>query len=569
MKFSLRTFSLVLVHISLWMHLSACTIAQGNLTHVLILAIDQFGYESLRCNREFASTQKSGLELLCQDSIRFTHAYTTSQMTRPALASLFTGLPAFLHGVRDNDVQFLRADAITIAEAAERAGYETAFFAGSPVALRNSGLQQGFHFFDDHSISEKVPAFRHFNEAQVSYFNWRNKHHKPTFSVIHVPDLYFKNRLTKTELGEARNYSYESQFEEFDLSLYKMIQQLKSEHLYHRTLIVLVGLNSPEKSKELSTQNLDFNRDQIALLIKPIQKPRDLGISATYDENVSISDIAKSLFDFFKFNEALLPQNPLTNISLFPLKLNSNLQAVRDRWIVSETISPFAIEPRTLSLRKNQFHITQKSQSLKVYNTLIDRLENSPLSKKDPLSQELMRELSDLLQAIEKNSNNSSALLYDDELIPLFESLTTPRAKYPESLLFNTKSKIPDLNTLRERMAGGNKAKFQNLCLQEIESAAGNANEQTEFKNCRSKKIYFLSELLKSQTEPSALQKKKIQVYLSEMRNLVLAARKNKEIGYLQIQPIAEMNRWLPFVVTLHLPAYSKVRNHFMKAENR
>src|ERR1700722_6704476 len=57
---------------------------------ILIVAISNFRADDLGCGLSGDSITPQ-LDLICQESIRFTHAYTPSTLGVPALASIFTG----------------------------------------------------------------------------------------------------------------------------------------------------------------------------------------------------------------------------------------------------------------------------------------------------------------------------------------------------------------------------------------------------------------------------------------------------------------------------------------------
>lgn len=565
MKIGLRTFILIPFLSAIFLLLGSCTFANRNATHILILAVDQFGYENLKCNKESSGHQKSGIEILCHDSIRFTHAYTTSQQTRPALASILTGRAPFINRVQDNDGSFLPASATTISEIAVQKGYETAFFVSSPVTLRNAGLQQGFQLFDDHYLAEKSLPYRHFSETKNSYVTWRGKQSKPTFALIHISDLYFKNRATQTELGEPRNYSYESQFENFDFILFQLLNQMKKEKSYDNTIIVLAGLNSAENVETSTDQNLDFNQDQIALLVKPTRKPRDIGLSWTFDENVSLMDIGKTFYHFFQFEEKDSSQPLLQTQSLLPSQANQHLAKIENRWIISESLSSSINPSRKISFRKNQFHLILQNGSYKIFNTLIDKLENSPLLASDQIHQQLIMEVKDLGGLVQKSSPPNLSLKKPDELELLLDLALGTKQKGTESVFKNSKINQHDLAVLKERLSGSHKTLFQNICLHEIDLAKA----LPELKQCHDKKILFLNELRFSQNELTDAQKKRLNVYHSELRILNAALQLNQQAGYPQTQPQLELKRWLPFLVAIQHPQFGKVKNLFLKIENR
>src|SRR5678809_250746 len=93
-------------------------------------------------------TDTPAIDALAQESIVFERAYTHSPQTLPAHASMLTGQLPPEHGVRDEAGFTLPAGARTLAELLRNRGF-TAGAAVSSFLLRpQSGLSQGFSFFD-------------------------------------------------------------------------------------------------------------------------------------------------------------------------------------------------------------------------------------------------------------------------------------------------------------------------------------------------------------------------------------------------------------------------------------
>src|ERR1039457_5933799 len=68
---------------------------------ILIIAVSNFRADDLTCGLSGDSITPQ-LDTICKESVRFTHAYTPSVLTIPALASILTGLYPAEHGVHRN-----------------------------------------------------------------------------------------------------------------------------------------------------------------------------------------------------------------------------------------------------------------------------------------------------------------------------------------------------------------------------------------------------------------------------------------------------------------------------------
>jgi arylsulfatase A-like enzyme len=93
-------------------------------------------------------------DAFARDNLRFDAAYTQAPWTRPAMASLFSGLLPSQHGVgmeRGEERKTPRAlapEIVTLAEVLHGAGYRTAAFVANPWMEPRFGFDQGFDVYD-------------------------------------------------------------------------------------------------------------------------------------------------------------------------------------------------------------------------------------------------------------------------------------------------------------------------------------------------------------------------------------------------------------------------------------
>jgi len=115
-------------------------------THVLIYLVD-----TLRADRLGAYGQARGLtprlDALAAESVVFDRMIAQASLTRPATASLLTGLGPLHHGVSKTE-NALPEEAVTLAELFRQAGYRTAAFTTNVNITTKTGFGQGFEHFD-------------------------------------------------------------------------------------------------------------------------------------------------------------------------------------------------------------------------------------------------------------------------------------------------------------------------------------------------------------------------------------------------------------------------------------
>lgn len=384
---------------------SGCLSNQSEKSSVLVIAVDSLGVEDVPCSENYGEpSSKSGFATLCQDSVRFTHAYTPSSLAQPTLASLLTARYPHEHGVWHNGEQFLTARIETASESASQQGYHTSMFSGGPPIWSKSGLRQGFELFEDHIRIGTNLFYRPFHESTRMFLNWidREVRGEPFFSVVYVPDLQFENFATQSDLGEIRDRSFKSQLAELDESLSYLFRNLKKRHIWHSTNVILVGLNGRANSirlNELKSFNLYSEGTKVALLIKPTHKKRDLGLRWKVDRNVSLVDVGATLYELVGVKAPHIPDRFFQVVSLKKVIEEMEYEWEEPRMILLESAWPQwrASTGSRFAIRKGS-HLLLFDTDMKIFNTLTDRQESTPLSMSDEKVKKQVDEIGQYLE---------------------------------------------------------------------------------------------------------------------------------------------------------------------------
>jgi len=378
-----RLFGLLAGMISL---LTGCQWERATEPSVLVLAVESLPFEGVNCvDADASNSQEDGFQILCRESVRFSHTFTPSPLSQPALVSLLTGLWPYEHKVRDNGATPLAAKYLTTAEVAYSRGYRTAFFSGGAPIFRKSGISQGFELFEDNiqlrpekifrSLSESVRLFRQWYQADVSG--------RKFFAVIYIPDLQIFDEPTLDEKGRIIERSYGGRIRRLQSSLAELFEFLKEENQWNSTYIFLTGLNGysdQERFNEIPSTNLHVENTQVSLVIKPPQKSRDLGLSWKIDANTSLLDVAKTVYEILGHDP-----NPDSGHSLFPVfSLMGSLQKAEAVW-PNDRIIPIEsnwAEWKGMGSIRIGFRAKEQlllfDEKFKLFNTLTDRLELNP-----------------------------------------------------------------------------------------------------------------------------------------------------------------------------------------------
>lgn len=545
-----------------------------NPVHVLVIAVDQLAVSDVNCLRELKATQKSGFDLLCKDSVRFTHAFTPSLLTQPALTSLLTGLYPVEHHVRNNGPDFLSTQMRSVAQTAFTNNFRTALFSGGAPILRSSGLQQGFELFDENISPTAKKIFRSADEISRSYLTWTKEAEGNQFAVIYLQDLLFTHKETVDEFGEARNLSLESQIENLDVNLHSLFSQMQKNHQWDQTTIILTGLNghgddnTSFKSMTNQQLNLHSSQTQVALLIKPSRKPRDEGLAWSFDSSVSLVDIGKTLMDLVGPSGAQdnveKQKSSLKRISLVNALGKPAGQTSEDRWILSESAWGLWKKsyPLVYSLRKKDLLMIHDFQD-HFFNTLTDKAEVAEISNSEA---SLSIESAEIQQLKNQLGLNNSAL-------QLSIADSSPSALMEQALKFMESNQWQDLKSLgkknsksdwvalAERNLQEKKVSFNDPCLKLIDAKDSSAAGR---RTCNNRKILALfDELIINNTSEGGKKdfvKKKL---LHIWKNEVLFDRimkSNFQLGEIWNLSENHQNEHLTFLMALNHPNSAKIR---------
>ena len=116
-------------------------------TAVFLITIDTLRADHVHCYG-YDRIRTPALDLLAEQGIRFTQAFTPSPVTNSSHASIMTGLLPSSHGVSDFGVP-LAPGYPTLAELLRSGGYRTAAFIGAVILDSKNlapGLDHGFEY---------------------------------------------------------------------------------------------------------------------------------------------------------------------------------------------------------------------------------------------------------------------------------------------------------------------------------------------------------------------------------------------------------------------------------------
>jgi hypothetical protein len=414
---------------------SGCSWKTTSPQSYLVIVVDRLGNDFNGCRSESDDAAGSGLAELCKESVRFTHAFTTSTLSAAAAGSILTGQYPYGSGLRHNgrgELGTLSASVETVAERALEKGFRTLFVAGGAPLLRRTGLHQGFEIFDDSLQPSAIRMHRPAREVAEIFMKWiegrlrtddRSRNSlvtDPFFALLHLADLQIPWGPSPDDSGRVRESTVRGQLQEIDETLLRLWAYLRREKLWDKTTIVLVGLQGDSadvRASEIPALDLHSEMTHVTLLIKEgMRSPSSTSApgqpdykwspkSWSFDVNVSLADVGATLMTWIdpKFTDVLGGEHGSSLAEALKGPGDSVEQwRSLDRLIVSESAwARWQLDqqlPIRVAIRRGP-HLyihDQTASTSSIYHTLTDAFEVSPLPKRNKRTAELEQEFGDI-----------------------------------------------------------------------------------------------------------------------------------------------------------------------------
>jgi arylsulfatase A-like enzyme len=152
-------------------------------TRIVLITLDTLRYDAVfppagrsgqESEREYDREyeEPSAMPLLrerAQAGTRFSRFYSTTSVTQPTHASLFTSLPPWEHGVTRNG-QTLSAEHVTLAERLRDSGFQTHAVVASFPLSRRFGFGQGFDQYFEEFTMGQLETWNEFDVPGAKFF---------------------------------------------------------------------------------------------------------------------------------------------------------------------------------------------------------------------------------------------------------------------------------------------------------------------------------------------------------------------------------------------------------------
>jgi len=215
---------------------------------VFLITIDTLRADHVHCYG-YDRIRTPALDLLSEQGIRFTQAFTPSPITNSSHTSIMTGLLPSSHGVSDFGVP-LAAKYPTLAELLAKGGYHTAAFIGAVILDSKNlapGLDRGFEFYDNFpelmtTKSRWGRLERRAVEVEQRAESWLNSHAAGEHFVwVHFYDPHDPYEPPPPYSEIYKDQLYDGEIAYADSALGHFLTYLKKQGWYEGAMIIVVG----------------------------------------------------------------------------------------------------------------------------------------------------------------------------------------------------------------------------------------------------------------------------------------------------------------------------------------
>jgi arylsulfatase A-like enzyme/Tfp pilus assembly protein PilF len=275
------------------------------------------------------------LDRLGREGIVFDDVYSHCPLTLPAHVSMLTGLLPPRHGVRDNIGFSLVPTHKTLPTRFKAAGWRTAGAVSAYVLRAQTGIAQGFEFFDDaleiEGSAESLGTLQRDGRVAVEALaEWIDAHaNEPVFAFLH---LYEPHSPYAPPERFARFAPYDGEIAYADELVGRLLERLKARGIYDRALIVVTSDHGEGLKQHGEEEHGIFLYREAVHVPLVVRLPGGAKGGARVAGTAGQVDIAATLLDLTG-----VPAEGLDGVSLRPALITG---VAAPRSVYSETLYP-------------------------------------------------------------------------------------------------------------------------------------------------------------------------------------------------------------------------------------
>jgi len=280
--------------------------ADAQRPNVILITMD-----TTRADRMGFNGSKKGLtpnlDVVAQDGVVFTQAYSQAPITPVSHATIFTGTYPQFHRVNDFGKR-VPASLPVISEIFKKQGYRTGAFVGSIILDPNGAMAPGFdRGFDTYAAGyrrrtpgdDRYKTMEHRAEETITRaLAWLSKNSRgPFFLWIHIWDPHEPYEPPAAFARKFPGAPYDAEIAYSDAMLGRFFAELRNRKLYEGTAIAIMGDHGESLGAHGEDSHGIFLYDETIHVPLLMKLPGKRSAGTRVNARVGLVDVAPSLLD--------------------------------------------------------------------------------------------------------------------------------------------------------------------------------------------------------------------------------------------------------------------------------
>src|SRR5262245_46756737 len=269
---------------------------------IVVISIDTLRADHLPAYG-YTKVKTPAIDALAADGVVFERAYSHAPQTLPAHAALLSGRLPFETGVRDNVGFTIKRGERLLPQMLRDRGFSTGGVVSAFVLRKETGIAQGFDFFDGDmpSASQELTIGEVQRDGMASEAiaeKWLDTAGTSrAFLFLH---LYEPHKPYAPPERFAQYAPYDGEVAYADEIVGKLLQYLKSHQLYDRSTIVLLSDHGEGLGDHGEQEHGLFVYDEAIHVPLVIKQESNVGAGKRVKDLVQHIDIVPTVLDFVK-----------------------------------------------------------------------------------------------------------------------------------------------------------------------------------------------------------------------------------------------------------------------------
>jgi tetratricopeptide (TPR) repeat protein len=282
-----------------WRYARASAPASGP---IIVISIDTLRADHLPAYG-YAKVKTPAIDALAADGVVFERAYSHAPQTLPAHASLLSGRLPFETGVRDNVGFTIKPGERMLPQMLRDRGYATAGIVSAFVLRKETGIGQGFDFFDGEmpkaSLDTSIGQVQR-DGAQSEAIAERWLGSSGTTRAFLFLHLYEPHKPYAPPERFAQYDPYDGEIAYADEIVGRLIKYLKSHQLYDRSTILLLSDHGEGLGDHGEQEHGLFVYDEAIHVPLIIKQESNAGAGRRVADVVQHVDVVPTILDLVK-----------------------------------------------------------------------------------------------------------------------------------------------------------------------------------------------------------------------------------------------------------------------------